>query len=47
MMQCSKCGTTKHQDNWITLQYSDSVEDETQTIILCPKCYEEEATNAI
>ena len=47
MMQCSKCGTTKHQDNWITRQYSDSVEDETQTIIFCPQCYEEEAINAI
>ena len=47
MMQCSKCGTTKHQNNWITLQYSDSVEDETKTIILCPQCYEKEAINGI
>ena len=46
-MQCTKCGTNKHQDNWITLQYSDSVEDETKTIILCPKCWEEEEINAI
>ena len=46
-MQCNKCGTTEPQYNWITLQYSDSAEDETQTIILCPKCYEKEAINGI
>ena len=46
MMQCTKCGTTD-APNWITLQYSDSVEDETKTIILCPQCYEKEAINGI
>ena len=45
-IKCVKCGTaTAH--NWITLQYSDSAEDETKTIILCPQCYEKEAINGI
>ena len=57
MMQCSKCGTTKHQDNWITQKFSNVVEtnskglltfkNEAKTVIYCPKCYEEEAINAI
>ena len=57
MMQCSKCGTTKHQDNWVTHKVSNIVENksstlhtvkhETRTITFCPTCYEEEATNAI
>ena len=41
--QCSKCDT-EVADNWITLV--DSLDDNKYTI-LCPKCYEEEATNAI
>ena len=44
--KCVSCGTTT-APNWVTLQYSDSAEDETKTIIICPKCYEEEAINAI
>ena len=44
-MQCNKCGTTEPQYNWITL--IQSAEDETQTIILCPQCYEKEAINGI
>ena len=47
MILCDRCGTEKHQDNWITVQRSDSLVYETKTIILCPKCYEEEAINAI
>ena len=46
-MQCNNCGTTKHQDNWITLQFKDVFEEETKTIILCPQCYEKEAINGI
>ena len=44
--QCSKCNTNV-ADRWITITYSDSLDDKPQTIIFCPKCYEEEATNAI
>ena len=47
-MKCDICGTTEPQYNWITLQYSDSAEDEAQTIaVLCTQCYEKEAINGI
>ena len=55
-MQCNKGGTTD-ADNWVTHKTSNIVENksrtlhtvkhETQTYILCPQCYEEEATNGI
>ena len=55
-MQCTKCGTTD-APNWITHKVSNivdtktstlhTVKHETKTIIFCPTCYEEEATNAI
>ncbi len=45
-IKCVSCGTAT-APNWITLQYSDSAEDETKTIIYCPKCYEKEAINGI
>ena len=41
--KCSK-GKTEEAPNWITVV--DSLNDD-QYIIFCPKCYEEEATNAI
>ena len=44
--QCDKCGTTI-KDTPIVVQWSDSLEYESKTYIFCPKCYEEEATNAI
>ena len=53
--QCNKCGTTV-ADHWITHKYSNVVEtnnkglltfkNEAKTVVYCPKCYEEEATNA-
>jgi len=56
MMQCNKCGTTD-APHWITHKYSNVVEtnnkglltfkNEAKTVTYCPKCYEEEATNAI
>ena len=55
-MQCTKCGTNV-ADNWVRHKVSNIVEEkkntihtvrhETNTIIFCPTCYEEEATNAI
>ena len=55
-MQCTKCGTTDAPD-WITHKHGRIVESksstlhtikhETYTLTYCPKCYEEEATNAI
>ena len=54
--QCSKCGTNV-ADNWVRHKVSNIVEEkkntihtvrhETNTIIFCPTCYEEEATNGI
>ena len=41
--KCVKCGT-EEAPNWITVV--DSLSDSKYTIF-CPKCYEEEATNAI
>ena len=41
--KCVKCGT-EEAPNWITVV--DSLSDYKYTIF-CPKCYEEEATNAI
>ena len=41
--KCVKCGTEK-APNWITVV--DSLDDNKYTIF-CPKCYEEEAINAI
>ena len=55
-MQCTKCGTTE-ADNWITEKVSrivdtkqrhiHTIKHETHTVYFCPKCYEEEAINAI
>jgi predicted nucleic-acid-binding Zn-ribbon protein len=54
--QCIKCGTNV-ADNWVKQKVSNIVEEkkntlhtvrhETSTVIFCPTCYEEEATNAI
>ncbi len=46
-IKCVKCGTaTAH--NWVTIEYSDSyAENDTQTIIYCPQCYEEEGIDGI
>ena len=44
--QCDKCGTTI-KDKEIVVQWSDSLENESKTFTFCPKCYEEEAINAI
>ena len=44
--QCDKCGTTI-KDKKVVVQWSDSLENESKTYIFCPKCYEEEAINAI
>ena len=41
--KCFKCNT-KEAPNWITIV--DSLDDNKYTI-LCPKCWEEEAINAI
>ena len=55
-MQCTKCGTTE-ADNWVTESVSRIVDTkqkhlhtithEKHTVYFCPKCYEEEAINAI
>jgi len=55
-MKCNICGTTD-APNWITQKFSNVVEtnnkglltfkNEAKTVIYCPKCYEEEAINAI
>ena len=45
-IKCVKCGTAT-APNWITIQYSDSAEDETKTFVFCPQCYEQEAINGI
>ena len=45
-IKCVRCGTTTAH-YWVDLQYNDSAEDETQTIIYCQKCYEKEAINGI